>query len=275
MGKGSNSYPKSWYWDVQPAKFVATHFGTVRKFLTCPNPGCKATGGFIKDSNGTGKNQKACFRCGACKDRYSVCEFYLTILKGSEENLPAETGLDSILLPPSPRKEVDPAQPIYVDLNSKAIPGDDIGLAVIKPGILERAETALSTGSSLSDRQMDAFSERLESDAPGDLVVSESEAEVLLDMEIEAAVSHIPFNSEYLENFKAVVSKDTTINRKLGLPCPLDRTPEASSRVDKNLLESAKTVINTPSGSNDNDHASAGVMSPAISSYFNKSLFGE
>ncbi|OMJ21238.1 hypothetical protein AYI70_g3588, partial [Smittium culicis] len=146
MGKGSNSYPKSWYWDVQPAKFVATHFGTVRKFLTCPNPGCKATGGFIKDSNGTGKNQKACFRCGACKDRYSVCEFYLTILKGSEENLPAETGLDSILLPPSPREEVDPAQPIYVDLNSKAIPGDDIGLAVIKPGILERAETALSTG---------------------------------------------------------------------------------------------------------------------------------
>ncbi|OMJ15681.1 hypothetical protein AYI69_g8112, partial [Smittium culicis] len=53
MGKGSNSLPKSWYWDVQPAKFVATHFGTVRKFLTCPNPGCKTTGGFIKDSNGT------------------------------------------------------------------------------------------------------------------------------------------------------------------------------------------------------------------------------
>ncbi|OMJ14537.1 hypothetical protein AYI69_g8563, partial [Smittium culicis] len=53
MGKGSNSLPKSWYWDVQPAKFVATHFGTVRKFLTCPNPGCKTTGGFIIDSNGT------------------------------------------------------------------------------------------------------------------------------------------------------------------------------------------------------------------------------
>ncbi|OMJ27342.1 hypothetical protein AYI69_g3223 [Smittium culicis] len=94
-------------------------------------------------------------------------------------------------------------------------------------------------------------------------------------MEIEAAVSHIPFNSEYLENFRTVVSKDTTINRKLGLPCPSDQTPESNSRVDVSLLDSARTVINTPSGSNDKEHASAGVISPAISSYFNKSLFGD
>ncbi|OMJ22051.1 hypothetical protein AYI69_g5557 [Smittium culicis] len=237
MGKGSNSLPKSWYWDVQPAKFVATHFGTVH-------------------SNWTGKNQKACFRCGECKVRYSVSEFYLSILKGSEEKLPAETGLDSIQLPHSPRKKVDPAQPIYLDLNSKKIPGDNIGLAAIKPGI------------------MGSIGERSVSETPGELVVSDTEAEVLLDMEIEAAVSHITFNSEYLENFKAVVWKDTTINKKLGLPCPLIRTPESSSGVDS-LIDSAGTIIDTPSGSNDKEHASAGDISPAISSYFNKSLFGD
>ncbi|OMJ10711.1 hypothetical protein AYI69_g10136, partial [Smittium culicis] len=203
MGKGSNSLPKSWYWEVQPAKFVATHFCTVRKFLSCPNPGCKVMGGFIKDSNGTGKNQKACFRCGACKDRYSVIEFYSSILKGSEENLPAETGLDSILLPPSPRKEVDPAQPIYVDVNSKVIPGDDIGLAVIDPSVNVGVPNTRDDSSDLSDNQMNTAVDHSELEEPGDLVVSDSD--ILLDMEIEAAMSNIPVTSKYFENFKAVV----------------------------------------------------------------------
>ncbi|OMJ21369.1 hypothetical protein AYI69_g5840 [Smittium culicis] len=143
-------------------------------------------GGFIKDSNGTGKNQKACFRCGECKDRYSIIELYSSILKGSEDNFTVETGLDSILLPPSPRKEVDPAQPIYVDVNSKVIPGDDIGLAVIYPSVSVGVPNTRDDSSDPSVNQMDTAVDHSELEEPGDLVVSDSE--LLLDMETEAAM---------------------------------------------------------------------------------------
>ncbi|OMJ18448.1 hypothetical protein AYI70_g5350, partial [Smittium culicis] len=228
MRKGATSLPKSWYWEVQPAKFVATHFCTVRKFLTCPNPGCKATGGFIKDSNGTGKNQKACFRCGACKDRYSIIEFYSSILKGSEENLPAETGLDSILTPPSPRKPVDPAQPIYVDVNSKVIPGDDIGLAVIDPSVSDNSSYP-------SDKQVDTTIDHSELEEPGDLVISDSD--LLLDMEIEAAMGNFPVTSKYFDNFKAVVLNRTDLADRVGTPKIDASTPELAKKSVEAMLD--------------------------------------
>ncbi|OMJ09925.1 hypothetical protein AYI69_g10452, partial [Smittium culicis] len=83
---------------------------------------------------------------------------------GSEENLPAETGLDSILPPPSPRKEVDPAQPIYDDVNSKVIPGDDIGLAVIDPSVNIGVPNTRDDSSDPSDNQMDTAVDRSNTD---------------------------------------------------------------------------------------------------------------
>ncbi|OMJ22754.1 hypothetical protein AYI70_g2669 [Smittium culicis] len=248
MGKGATSLPKSWYWEVQPAKFVATHFCTVRKFLTCPNPGCKVTGGFIKDSNGTGKNQKACFRCGAW----------------SEENLPAETGLDSILTPPSPRKPVDPAQPIYVDVNSKVIPGDDIGLAVIDPSV--------NDDSFLSDKQVDTTVDHSELEEPGDLVISDSD--LLLDMEIEAAMGNIPVTSKYFDNFKAVVLNRTDLADRVGTPKIDASTPELAKKSVEAMLDTI-CGYNKPCGSKGKQRAPVDFPSHNSASYLKTATVGD
>ncbi|OMJ28672.1 hypothetical protein AYI69_g1844, partial [Smittium culicis] len=98
MKNGSVPFPKSWYWMVQPACYVLEQYEKVKHPLKCSNFYCNAVDKFIKDSNGTQLNQKACFRCSGCKERYSVKDFYVDVLKGSQENLPHEITAKDLLL---------------------------------------------------------------------------------------------------------------------------------------------------------------------------------
>ncbi|OMJ12961.1 hypothetical protein AYI69_g9193, partial [Smittium culicis] len=184
MRRGSDSLPKGWYWEVQPAKFVYEQFSPVKRLIVCPNVGCKAKGGFIKDSNGTGKNQKASFRCGSCRDRYNVRDFYLEVLKGNEGNLPVETGWETFLPTPSSPVTTDPCQLVTVDIGMKAATGDSTDLAIATPETLKPSHRSSGIKSYPSVAQIGDSNAYDEVEIPGDLSLSDTE--MLSDSEYEA-----------------------------------------------------------------------------------------
>ncbi|OMJ23799.1 hypothetical protein AYI70_g2013 [Smittium culicis] len=83
---------------VQPACYVLEQYEKFKHPLKFSNFYCNAVDKFIKDSNGNQLNQKACFRYSGCKERYPVKDFYVDVLKGSQENLPHEITAKDLLM---------------------------------------------------------------------------------------------------------------------------------------------------------------------------------
>ncbi|OMJ23800.1 hypothetical protein AYI70_g2014 [Smittium culicis] len=82
---------KSWYWQVEPAKFFYAQYkkfnGPLYCFRKCtPNPVT-----YTKDSNGIMYNQHATFKCSYCKKKIKCRLFYSHVLKGDPNNLPTST----------------------------------------------------------------------------------------------------------------------------------------------------------------------------------------
>ncbi|OMJ27660.1 hypothetical protein AYI69_g2897 [Smittium culicis] len=189
MRRRSDSLPKGWYWEVQPAKFVYEKFSPVKRSIVCPNVGCKAKGGFIKYSNGTGKNQKASFRCGFCRDRYNVRDFYLEVLKGDETNFPVETGWAIFLPAPS----------------SPDATGDSSGLAIATPDTLKPSHRSSGLKSFPSVGQIGDSNAYDEVEIPGDLSLSDTE--MLSDSECEAVMKFTASTSEHFKSLSADKTK--------------------------------------------------------------------
>ncbi|OMJ10986.1 hypothetical protein AYI69_g10033, partial [Smittium culicis] len=207
MRRGSDSLPKGWYWEVQPAKFVFEQFSPVKRSIVCPNVGCKAKGGFIKDSNGTGKNQKASFRCGACRDRYNVRDFYVEVLKGDEGNLPVETGWETFLPAPSSPVTTDPCQLVTVDIGMKAATGDSTDLTIATPETLKPSHRSSGLKSFPSVAQIGDSNDDDEMEIPGDLSLSDTE--MLSDSEYEAVMKYTATTSEHFKSFSADTNKSS------------------------------------------------------------------
>ncbi|OMJ14195.1 hypothetical protein AYI70_g8033 [Smittium culicis] len=198
MAKESVSLPKGWYWEVQPAKFVLEQLSPRQNVIVCPSQQCQAVGRFIKDSNGTGRNQKAFLRCGACRDRYTIVDFYVRVLKGSESNLPAATGLDSLLPPPDPQEEIDPAEPIPVD-----------------PRMFLPASQRLGTSASVDSS---SATSRYPTGAQLDTAtyLSDSDEEMVTDRDYDAAMDGSSTAADIFKNFRAVKLPDTSPIKSLG-----------------------------------------------------------
>ncbi|OMJ15861.1 hypothetical protein AYI70_g6976 [Smittium culicis] len=82
---------KSWYWKVQPAKFVYSKFKKTEGPLYCFR-GCTADPvTYSKDNNGNKYNQHATFKCSSCKKKIKVALFYSQVLKLDPTGLPAST----------------------------------------------------------------------------------------------------------------------------------------------------------------------------------------
>ncbi|OMJ20988.1 hypothetical protein AYI69_g6007 [Smittium culicis] len=91
MAGNSEKLIKSWYWHVQPAKFVYAQYkkfnGPLYCFKKCtPNPVT-----YTKDNNGIMYNQHATFKCSYCKKKIKCRLFYSHVLKGDPNNLPTST----------------------------------------------------------------------------------------------------------------------------------------------------------------------------------------
>ncbi|OMJ11303.1 hypothetical protein AYI69_g9880, partial [Smittium culicis] len=192
MGKDSVSLPKGWYWEVQPAKFVLEQLSPRQKVIVCPSQQCQAVGRFIKDSNGTGRNQKAFLRCGACRDRYTVADFYVRVLKGSEDNLPAATGLDSLLPPPDPIEEIDPAEPIPVDPRMFLPASQRLGNSVA-------ADSSSAASRNPTGAQLDSAT-----------YLSDSDEEMVTDRDYDAAMDGSSSAADIMKNFRAVKLPDSS-----------------------------------------------------------------
>ncbi|OMJ18112.1 hypothetical protein AYI70_g5547 [Smittium culicis] len=291
MRRGSDSLPKGWYWEVQPAKFVYEQFLPVKRLIVCPNVGCKAKGGFIKDSNGTNRNQKANFRCGACRDRYNVRDFYVEVLKGDEGNLPAETGWETFLPVPSSPVTTDPCQLVTVDIGNKAAPGDSTDLAIARPETLKPSHRSSGIKSFPSVAQIGDSNAVDEVEIPGDLILSDTE--MLSDSEYEAVMKFTASTSEHFRSFTADTNKATASDpvpasvtpasahaKKPALP-PVHpsvlfatkkaSTSSAKSSVPKSTLHKSSELLK-PGGSKGKHRASLDFPHHDLSSYLDNSL---
>ncbi|OLY82609.1 hypothetical protein AYI68_g3269, partial [Smittium mucronatum] len=90
---------KGWYWEVQPAKYILEQYQSNTVSLWCPSPKCVGRGKskFNKDSNGTGGNRHAEFRCAKCGTKFRVEAFFVDILNGDIRDLPEPTNWESLL----------------------------------------------------------------------------------------------------------------------------------------------------------------------------------
>ncbi|OMJ10821.1 hypothetical protein AYI69_g10093, partial [Smittium culicis] len=136
--------------------------------------------------------QKAFLRCGACRDRYTVADFYVRVLKGSEDNLPAATGLDSLLPPPDPIEEIDPAEPIPVDPRMFLPASQRLGNSVA-------ADSSSAASRNPTCAQLDSAT-----------YLSDSDEEMVTDRDYDAAMDGSSSAADILKNFRAVKLPDTS-----------------------------------------------------------------
>ncbi|OMJ27424.1 hypothetical protein AYI69_g3143 [Smittium culicis] len=82
---------KSWYWKVQPAKFVYSKFIKIEGPLYCFR-GCTADPvTYSKDNNGNKYNQHTTFKSSSCKKKIKVALFFSQVLKLDPTDLAART----------------------------------------------------------------------------------------------------------------------------------------------------------------------------------------
>ncbi|OMJ10487.1 hypothetical protein AYI69_g10224 [Smittium culicis] len=119
---------------------------------------------------------------------------------------------------------------------------------------------------------MDTAVEHSELEEPGDLVVSDSD--ILLDMEIEAAMSNIPVTSKYFENFKAVVLDRTDLADRIGYPKIDASTPELAKKSVEAMLDTI-CGYNKPCGSKGKQRAPVDFPSHDSASYLKTATMGD
>ncbi|OLY79338.1 hypothetical protein AYI68_g6595, partial [Smittium mucronatum] len=113
---------KGWYWEVQPAKFVLERYRANTRKLWCPSPKCigRGSSSFNRDSNGTGGNRHAEFRCASCGTKFRIEAFFVDILNGDIRDLPESTNWESLLPEPVHSDPVSAPSPAPVPTSTPA-----------------------------------------------------------------------------------------------------------------------------------------------------------